>query len=234
RASLPFAKALATGFPSEEAAPDARTVFTGTPVRRELWKHSQRPEARAALGLDPDGLVVLVFGGSQGARSLNEDLPPLLAEACVKGPRFQVLHLAGPAGSAEVQARYASLGAPKAAVLGYLDDMALAYAASDLAVCRSGAATLAELAAQALPALLIPFPSASNDHQAANALRLERAGAARILREPLSGPRVLQALDALLRPASLAEMSRAYGKTGFPPPAECEKRLADLVEGAAQ
>ncbi|MEK7744110.1 MAG: UDP-N-acetylglucosamine--N-acetylmuramyl-(pentapeptide) pyrophosphoryl-undecaprenol N-acetylglucosamine transferase [Elusimicrobiota bacterium] len=233
KAGLPFAEVLATGFPMEEGARRARIVFTGTPVRRELWERSRRSEARAALGLDPDALVVLVFGGSQGARSLNGDLPPILAEACARGPRFQVLHLAGPAGSAEVEALYASLGAPKAVVRGYLDDMKLAYAASDLAVCRSGAATLAELAAQALPALLIPYPAASNDHQAANALRLERAGAARMLREPLGGPRVLQALEALLRPASLLEMSRAYGKAGFPPPAECVGRLADLVEEAA-
>mgnify|MGYP001593467959 FL=1 len=234
KASLPFAKALASGFPGGEAALRVRTVFTGTPVRRQLWERAERASARAALRLEGEGLVILVVGGSQGARSLNRDLPPILSEACARAPRFQVLHLAGPAEAAEVQALYASLGAPKAAVRGYLDDMRLAYAASDLAVCRSGAATLAELGAQALPALLIPFPAASNDHQAANALRLERAGAARMLREPLSGPRVLQALDALLRPASLSEMSSAYGKAGFPPPAESEGRLADLVEGAAQ
>ena len=202
----------------------------GTPIRRALWERGDTAAARRALGLEPDAPTVLVFGGSQGARGINRGAPASLALAAKTCGRLQALHLAGREAAPEVEARYREAGVT-AKVLTFLDQMELAYAAADVAVCRSGASTLAELAAQSLPAALIPFPSAAGNHQEINARVLERAGACRVILErdlPARLPAVLGEL--LSSTGTRRSMGEAYGKLGFPRPKDCAETLADAVE----
>ncbi len=146
----------------------------GTPVRPALWNRRDAAESRRALGLAIDRPTVLAFGGSQGAQGLNAALPRALKSL----PGVQALHLAGKGKAEAAAAAYRAAGV-EAKVLEYLEDMAAAYGAADLVVCRSGASTLAELAAQRAPAVLVPYPHATADHQDVNARVLERAGRGR-------------------------------------------------------
>jgi UDP-N-acetylglucosamine--N-acetylmuramyl-(pentapeptide) pyrophosphoryl-undecaprenol N-acetylglucosamine transferase len=177
---------------------------------------------------------LLAFGGSQGARSINFSLPAGLALLRRGGADFQVLHLAGKADAQAVERLYKESDV-LARVLPYLDAMHLGYAAADMAVCRAGAATLAELAAQSKPALLIPYPSATAGHQESNALVFADAGAARMLREPVSAESIARSLDPLLGDRDILKgMSAAYGKVGLPRAEDCARMLADMVEKAAK
>ncbi|OGR74771.1 MAG: hypothetical protein A2X40_00360 [Elusimicrobia bacterium GWC2_65_9] len=179
--------------------------MVGTPVRPALWTRREPGEARRALGLDAARPTLLAFGGSQGAKGINENLPAALRDLSL--PALQVLHLAGRSKADEVRAAYRAAGL-SADVREYLDDMGAAYAAADLVVCRSGASTLAELHAQRKPALLIPYPHAAADHQDANARVFEKSGAAVRLREDELGGR-LGALLADLLKSSGAAIKRA-------------------------
>ncbi len=198
------------------ADPSARGAVIGTPVRPALWTRRSAAESRRALGLAPDRPVLLVFGGSQGAQAINAALPRALKAL----PGVQVLHLAGKGKAAAAAAAYRAAGAA-ADVREYLEDMASAYGAADLVVCRSGASTLAELAAQRAPAVLVPFPHAAADHQNANARVFERAGACARLPESELDGRLGGLLEDLLN-SSGAEtrrggMARAYERLALPP-----------------
>lgn len=231
RLSAPFSTALALGLPLESGRAGS---LVGTPLRVELHSRGDAAAARKALGLAPDQPTVLVVGGSQGARALNSRAPAGLARAAAAVPGIQVVHLSGKADAAAVREAYAKGGA-RAIVLDYLERMDQAYAAADLALCRAGASTIAELSAQRLPAILVPYPFATGRHQDANARVLERAGAAEVLDErELSEERLAARAAAVLRdPARRAMMAEAYAKTGLPAPADSVRLLADLVERAA-
>lgn len=163
-----------------------RCVVTGSPVAQHLHgldRASRRGPACARLELDPDLPTVLVFGGSQGARSINSAVVEAFARWRELG--LQLVHVTGAAGfEPTLEAwRAAAAGAPRGSVVEYLDDMADAYAVADLVVCRAGATSVAELAAVGLPSVLIPYPNAAGDHQLHNARALERVGAAVVLRD---------------------------------------------------
>lgn len=239
RACLSSASALALGLPLDRPLRGvSASALTGTPVREELLTPSDPAEARKALGLDPVMPTVLVFGGSQGARSINRTFPKGLCLLAARRPgAFQVLHLSGPAEEASVSAAYATAGSPlKAVTRGYLEGMAQAYAAADLVVCRAGASTLAELFAQTKPALLIPYPGATAAHQEANARVLVRAGAAAVLPDAsLTAERAAARVEELLfsgRADALSRMASAYGALRLPEPSRCADMLADIVESA--
>ncbi|MFI5362610.1 MAG: UDP-N-acetylglucosamine--N-acetylmuramyl-(pentapeptide) pyrophosphoryl-undecaprenol N-acetylglucosamine transferase [Elusimicrobiota bacterium] len=197
------------------AEPSARGTLVGTPVRPELRTRRDPAESRRALGLRPDRPTVLAFGGSQGAQGLNAALPKALRDM----PGAQVLHLAGKGKAEAVAAAYRAAGAA-ADVREYLEDMASAYGAADVVVCRSGASTLAELAAQSAPAVLVPYPHATADHQDVNARAFERAGAAVRLPEGELDSRLGPVLEDLLQSngalARRTAMSEAYGRMGLP------------------
>lgn len=146
----------------------------GTPVRPALYGRRDAGDARRALGLDPARKTILVFGGSQGAKAINLAVPRAMRDSKIDA---QVLHLAGKGKSEETRNAYMTAGVT-AKVLDYLDDMAAAYAAADIVVCRAGASTLAELAAQRKTAVLVPYPHAAADHQNANARVFEKNGTA--------------------------------------------------------
>ncbi len=168
------------GFPEAAARLKARKVsVTGTPVRPQ-FQPRDAAECRATLGLDPNRPVVLVMGGSQGASGLNEMISsalPLLA-----GKNWQWLHLTGANDFEKTKAAYASRGI-KAIVKPFLAEMDLALGAATACVSRSGASSLAEIAALRLPSLLVPYPVAADNHQFINALAFEKTGAAKLLEQ---------------------------------------------------
>lgn len=210
----------------------------GTPIRAELC--ARLPDAAAArreLGLTPELQTLLVFGGSQGARGINREVPAALKRASKHKALAQVLHLSGAPEEAAVRAAYEGCGLP-VHVLPFLGRMDLAYAAADLAVCRSGASTLAELSAQRLPALLVPYPSAAGNHQEHNARIFERAKACRLLLEADLPGALAPALEDLVFSKGAQErreaMRQAFARLDLPEAATAAGRLADSVESAAR
>ncbi len=179
-------------------------VRTGVPVRASIASLPARAEAVARLELDPARKTLLVMGGSQGARSINDavsQVPNLPAG-------WQVLLIAGRDG--ERIAREAKLGADDLHVTTYLNDPAIAFAAADLVLARAGASTLAELATLGLPAILVPYPHATDDHQRANALAFARSGGAVVVEDRQLSPETLAALLAeTCAPQRLAALGAA-------------------------
>jgi UDP-N-acetylglucosamine--N-acetylmuramyl-(pentapeptide) pyrophosphoryl-undecaprenol N-acetylglucosamine transferase len=210
RAGIPTVLQEANAFPglaTRLLARRARQVFLGFPEARARLRpgadtevfvlgnpiappgRADRAAALGAFGLDPARPTLLVFGGSQGARALNE----AVAGALNAGLLADVNVLWGTGASHE--ARYAPRAVPRrVAVRGFFDPMAPAYAAADLVVSRSGAMTVAELCAWGKPSILVPLPTAAADHQTFNARALASAGAAVLL------------LESDLTPASLAHV----------------------------
>jgi len=189
--------------------PGATTAFTGTPVRQQLAGFTKE-EALKKLGLHPKRHLVAVLGGSQGAKGLNEAMLRGLGALKGEASTMQILHLAGEAHAEKVRKAYQGSGF-HAVVMGFCDEMGAVYAAADLVVARSGAGTLAELAACGVPAILVPFPAAAGDHQMANAHAYADGGAAEVVAEKyLVGTELGQRISRLLGDASRrAHMSKA-------------------------
>jgi len=209
-------------------------VTTGLPIRREILMGRDKAEARAKLGLKPDLFTVFVYGGSQGARRIN-DLT--MGAARILGNRgIQILHQTGERNYDEVRA-----AAPRDAdyyrITAYLEDPAVAYWAADMIVCRSGASTLAELTAVGLPAILLPYPYAYANHQEKNARLLEKRGAAVLMDEASSGPGELANQIAALKtdPERLRRMAAASRGLARPNAAANVVRVANsLVRGGSR
>jgi UDP-N-acetylglucosamine--N-acetylmuramyl-(pentapeptide) pyrophosphoryl-undecaprenol N-acetylglucosamine transferase len=191
-----------------------RVLSVGNPVRAAI---AALP-APAARGVGNAGgpMRLLVLGGSQGARALNSVVPAALAQL---GPDFpiQVLHQCGAAHREATDREYTRRAIRGARVLPFIDDMPAAYAQADLAVCRAGALTLAELCAAGLGAILIPYPHAADDHQAANARHVAGAGGAIVVPEQEMDPARLAGLLRELeqqraRLLGLAEAARALAR----------------------
>lgn len=216
----PFVQRAYTHF--EESAryfPKRAVVRTGVPLRRGF---EPKPYVPA-----PSGLKILVFGGSQGARVLNERIPAALAKA--KTP-VTVVHQCGRTDEALVRERYTALGAgARARVLPFIDDMPSALAEADLVIGRAGASTVSELCAVGRPSLLIPLPAAG-DHQRHNALSLEKAGAALCLLEAdADADRIAAEIDRLgadrAALTTMADRAREHGR-----PHAADQIAADLLE----
>jgi UDP-N-acetylglucosamine--N-acetylmuramyl-(pentapeptide) pyrophosphoryl-undecaprenol N-acetylglucosamine transferase len=198
-------------------------TVTGTPLRPAL-RVGRQAGAHARLGLDPARLTLLVMGGSQGARAINDAVATALPRLADWRDRIQFIHLAGPRDDAAMRALYEQ-NWMKANVLSFCSEMQWPYSAADLVISRAGAGTLTELAAFGLPALLMPYPQAAGNHQWHNARVFETAGAARLL-----GPNdnFTEALLALLADApartAMAECARSLAVN------DAAERIADLVE----
>jgi UDP-N-acetylglucosamine--N-acetylmuramyl-(pentapeptide) pyrophosphoryl-undecaprenol N-acetylglucosamine transferase len=205
-------------FPTAGEKLSARRVETvGMPVRPEFLEPMSANAARATLGLAPEGPVLLVMGGSQGAHMVNEMVlryVPKLREAI---PNLQFIHLTGVHDVESVRARYKTLGVP-AMVQAFWNDMALALAAADVAVSRAGASSLAELAARQLPAVLIPYPSAANNHQFFNASAFVQSGAARMMPQDTTTPAYLvqEVLELIGNASKRSAMKSALAKWHTP------------------
>ncbi len=169
-----------------------RCRVTGVPVRQAFFEvpNNQSKNGQTTL---------LIFGGSQGAHSINQAIIqslPLLRERLMG---LRIVHQTGERDYNDARATYQHAGIP-AEVYRFIDDMPATFARADLLICRSGASTVAEVAAAGKPAILIPFARAADDHQRVNAQALERAGAAVMLEESnLTGERLVQLLSSLLK-----------------------------------
>ncbi|GIW45516.1 MAG: UDP-N-acetylglucosamine--N-acetylmuramyl-(pentapeptide) pyrophosphoryl-undecaprenol N-acetylglucosamine transferase [Candidatus Binatia bacterium] len=171
--------------------PPEKSVYTGNPVRALGGTPNQRRN-------DSEGFHVLVFGGSQGARSINRAMVEAVRILRTRRLPLSLLHQTGAADEQWVRREYAELGVP-ARVYAFIDDMASAYAEADLVVCRAGATTLAELATVGKPAILVPYPFAADDHQRANAEVWVAHGAAEmILDAELSGEALARKIEDLM------------------------------------
>ncbi|HEV2539380.1 MAG TPA: undecaprenyldiphospho-muramoylpentapeptide beta-N-acetylglucosaminyltransferase [Frateuria sp.] len=203
-----FAKRVLAGF--ADALPNGEWV--GNPVRASIAA-LPAPAERFAARADRPRLLVL--GGSLGARALNLALPRALA-LMPSEQRPAVRHQCGARGLDETRQAYAQAGV-EADVLPFIEDMAAAYGWADLAVCRAGALTIAELTAAGLGAVLVPFPHAVDDHQTGNAQALVQAGAAELIQErDLDVQQLAQRLAALLADrrqlTAMAEAARTQAK----------------------
>ncbi len=193
----------------------------GNPVRANLQTRTNEQRAVAARkwNLETNRTTLLVFGGSQGARRINELMLELLPRLRAI-ESLQILWGVGPSHFDKIAPHVRQYA--RVAVVPYLDDMNLAYALADFVVCRAGASTIFELLLCALPAILIPFPFATADHQTFNARALERAGAARLLVEKeLRAEELFEAIRSLAADASLRmQMSEAARMLARPYAAE--------------
>jgi UDP-N-acetylglucosamine--N-acetylmuramyl-(pentapeptide) pyrophosphoryl-undecaprenol N-acetylglucosamine transferase len=196
---------------------------TGVPVRREFFNVPRRPkDARPTL---------LVFGGSQGAHAINQAMLQALPKLMEAMPSIYIIHQTGERDYPEAQAAYLQARVP-AEVSPFIDDMPGAFARVDLVLCRSGASTVAEIAAAGKPAIFIPLPTAADDHQRHNAATLAAGGAARLLPQTeLNAARLVTEVATLLNDrAGLAKMSQAA--RGFAHP-DAAAKIASLAARAA-
>ncbi len=219
-----LADAAFVGFPDAAARLKMKAVATtGTPVRPQFSPESriQNPEStcRTALGLEPNLPTILVVGGSQGASGLNElilSALPLLAEK-----NWQWLHLTGANDFEKVKAAYAACGM-KAVVKPFLAEMDRALGAATACVSRSGASSLAEMAAMRLPSLLVPLPTSADNHQSFNAVAFVKTGAAKSVEQRKTTPaQVVAILNELVADESVrAKMQAALAEWHTPKAAE--------------
>ena len=230
RLLAPFAHRIHLGFAS--AAPAFRgrdALVTGHPVRADIaalvGHHRNAPEPHRAAR-------VLVLSSTRGERFLAERVPDLLAALDRRGVAVEVLHQSGQLAADGVAHGYRRAGV-KATVVPYMDQIASAYRWADLVVARSGAGTLAEIAAAGVPALLVPLPDAPDDHQAANAVEVAAAGAALLVREPeWRGDALADRLAALLGAAAWTAAAGAARRRARPDAADrivadCEALMTD-------
>lgn len=188
-----FANRVLEAFPNS-FKPKTKAVCTGNPLRKAFVQAASLVQQGCG---DQSGLKLLVIGGSQGAKILNEIVPQAVA-VLPKSVAIQVKHQTGSAMRDEVAAQYQHL-AIDAQVSAFVEDMVAVYAWADLIVCRAGAMTVSEVAAMGLPSIFIPLPTAIDDHQTANAHYLSDAGAAVILKQQdLSPTRLAELIEQVM------------------------------------
>ncbi|MGQ7744283.1 undecaprenyldiphospho-muramoylpentapeptide beta-N-acetylglucosaminyltransferase [Pectobacterium brasiliense] len=214
-----IAKKVLQAFPG--AFPKADVV--GNPVRTDVLA-LPTPETRLA---DRSGPVrVLVVGGSQGARVLNQTLPGVAAQL---GERVTIWHQVGKGALSTVQQAYQDVGQTQHKITEFIDDMAAAYAWADVVVCRSGALTVSEIAAAGLPALFVPFQH-KDRQQYWNALPLEKAGAAKIIEQPQFNVAAVSEVLSSWDRATLLTMAQKARAVAIP---DATDRVAAEVSTAA-
>lgn len=196
--------------------PAHKCVVTGLPIRSDLVRLPRKEVSRNSLGLSVDLFTILVLGGSQGARALNNVIADSVMELS-KLP-VQVYHQVGERNFDERDAGCEHTGWSHYHVCAYINDMALAYAAADLVVGRCGASTVAEITCAGLPAILVPYPYAYADHQRYNAEFVARRGGALVVLESEFTPEKLVTLvqELLASPEKLARMGEASRSLGKP------------------
>jgi UDP-N-acetylglucosamine--N-acetylmuramyl-(pentapeptide) pyrophosphoryl-undecaprenol N-acetylglucosamine transferase len=220
-----FVSAAAVHF--EETAKYFRHAkVTGVPVRQAFFEIQPKHVGAPTL---------LVFGGSQGAHAINEAMIRCLPVLRQEALGIHIIHQTGERDYNDALAAYKSWG-ESAEVFKFIEDMPAAFARADLVVCRSGASTVAEIAAAGKPAVFVPFPRAADDHQRVNAEALERAGAAVVVEESkLEGVWLAETIAALLGdPPRLERMSEAARSLSHPDAARDIAAMAARVAGIEQ
>jgi UDP-N-acetylglucosamine--N-acetylmuramyl-(pentapeptide) pyrophosphoryl-undecaprenol N-acetylglucosamine transferase len=201
--------------------------LTGNPTREGIGSVS-RSEGSKAFGLDPGKTTVLVFGGSRGASTINAAMASLARDLAGEG--VQIVWQTGKEEFERLRASFGGLS-ERIKMYPFIDNMEYAYAACDLAVCRSGASSIAELTRAGVPSVLIPYPHAAADHQTENARSVAAAGAGVLLPDGQAGNSLGETVKQLLgdrkRLAAMAAAARLLGKPG------AAGVLADAVEQLA-
>jgi UDP-N-acetylglucosamine--N-acetylmuramyl-(pentapeptide) pyrophosphoryl-undecaprenol N-acetylglucosamine transferase len=201
--------------------PSGRTEVTGMPVRDEFFQI--RPRQRT------DVLHLLVTGGSQGSRAINQVMRQSWPIFRQSGMPVRIVHQTGTAEFDSVRAEFAASGLT-GEVVPFIGDMPSAFAAADLVLCRAGASTASELAAAGRPSILMPFPFAADDHQTRNAEAMQRAGAARMVRDAeMNGEKLVRTIGEMAD--SLDEMGEAAHRLARPGAA---RRAAEILEEVAR
>jgi UDP-N-acetylglucosamine--N-acetylmuramyl-(pentapeptide) pyrophosphoryl-undecaprenol N-acetylglucosamine transferase len=203
-------------------AKSVQAICTGNPLRKTFLGLSEKTEWQPN---SERALRILIIGGSQGAKVLNENVP----EALAGFNALDIKHQTGSAMRAEVAERYENLGL-KAEVLAFIDDMPSAYQWADLIICRAGAMTVSEVAACGLPAIFVPLLHAIDDHQTANARYLSEAGAALLLPQTeLNAENLRKAVERTM--TSLTTMSQAAKSLAR---LDATQRVADICAAEAR
>lgn len=204
--------------------PRGKAIVTGNPVRREFFEIKAKPR-------DPAKTSLLLFGGSQGSRAINEAMISALPTLEPVRERLQITHQTGPADLAKVRNAYAGAGWKEADVREYIDDMMSAFATNDLIVSRAGATTSAELMAAGKAAIMIPLPGQLE--QTRNAEAMQNAGAARMIPQShLNGERLAKEIVRLVEaPEEITNIEDAARKMGKKDAAEV---TVDLIERTVQ
>lgn len=226
--------ATAISVPDERLASYFRqhVAVTGVPVRASTLR-GDRTRGRRRFGLDDRTLTIVVLGGSQGAARLNMSAVEMATQLDGRA-EVQILHQTGKEHEERVKALLAARPiALRYVVVPYIEEMGDAYACADLVICRAGAGTLAEVTANGLPAIAVPYPYAAEGHQEANARVLESAGAVLVvLDREVSGPRLAEMVRTLsadvTRRRAMADASRRLGRP------QAAHQVAELVLAAAR
>jgi UDP-N-acetylglucosamine--N-acetylmuramyl-(pentapeptide) pyrophosphoryl-undecaprenol N-acetylglucosamine transferase len=223
RVSAKFATGVAVAF-AEAAARMKRSdaIVTGNPIRAEFFTPRDRATAQPRNRL-------LIFGGSQGSRILNNTMSEALLFLAHLKEEIEIVHQTGLNDLNKVKAAYAASAFADARVVPYLDPMADEIAAADLIVSRAGAMTIGELAASGRAAILIPFAAATNNHQEINARVVERAGGAIVITEKqLTAKRLADAIEEVIADPQRIERMSAAAKTLATP--DATKNIVDFIE----
>jgi UDP-N-acetylglucosamine--N-acetylmuramyl-(pentapeptide) pyrophosphoryl-undecaprenol N-acetylglucosamine transferase len=226
RRLAPFVTKAALTF--EEAVPffGKKGIVTGNPVRREFFDIPPK-------GRNSEKFSLLIFGGSQGARAINNALVEALTHLQAYKNKLQITHQTGEADFEKIKLGYADADWREAEVSAYIKNMPEHFEKNDLIICRAGATSCAELAAAGKASIMIPLPTAADDHQRKNAEALEKAGAARmILQKDLTGAGLAkQIIELIDSPARITEMEASAKKLAKRDAAEV---TADLIEELAR
>jgi UDP-N-acetylglucosamine--N-acetylmuramyl-(pentapeptide) pyrophosphoryl-undecaprenol N-acetylglucosamine transferase len=224
RAIARFVSQAAVHF-SETSKYFRRCSVTGVPVRQAFFEVASNPVAHA-------NSTLLVFGGSQGAHAINRAMLESAATLRARIPQLRIIHQTGERDYNDAQVAYEKLNG-EAEVHRFIDNMPAFFARADLVLCRSGASTVAEIAAAGKPAILIPFPRAADDHQKRNAEALEKAGAAVMIEEAkLSPESLVETVCSLLGdPSRLGKMGEAARSLAHPNAARDIAAIAARLAG---
>lgn len=225
-----FAESVLVGFEdcSSHFASGKNVQVVGTPLRPSVAKKPNHIDALKHYGLDPEKKTFMVMGGSQGAHRINELVASGLAQFSAAG--IQVLHISGPSDYESIKPFYDKN--PDAGVLlDFCSDVQFAYAASDLAICRSGASSLTEIAHYELPSVLIPYPFAADDHQTRNAEIFSGPGAAQLwtqgeLSEENFATKTVELMNDEVK---MAEMKKVMKELAIP---DASDRVCDVILSA--
>lgn len=217
-----WVREIAVAFPEALQRFGREGTVTGNPVRREFFTVSRPPRSGERTRL-------LLFGGSQGSRLLNQTMTQALLFLARLRDRLEIVHQTGPSDLDWVSEAYRASAFPNARVAAFLDAMAEEMAAADVVVSRAGAMTIGELTAVGRAAILVPFAAATNHHQEVNARVLESAGGAVVITESqLTPERLASAISGIAgHPERIAEMGAAARRLASP---DATKKIVEIIE----
>jgi len=218
-----LANQVCISLPCEPSFPEKKTVMTGNPVRKEILAAAETKTIR-----NNRTMTLLILGGSQGAHRVNELMLEAATVLQAKSKGIRIIHQTGSGDEVMIRDGYEKIGL-QAEVADFFTDMAALYCRADLVISRAGATTLAELAVMGLPALLIPYPHAADDHQTSNADYYVKSGGAKRFQETdLSAVQLAGEVSALMQePEKLQAMSAGMKSLGKP---EATERILDVCE----